>query len=98
MFLLMWQYHFHVSDAGIAILIVFLHNFLQLLSSLSQSEFLNRIGGACPTSLYSTRKILDVRDDCFRQYVVCPKCNSIHTVYELEQCIGTTARGSKYIH
>jgi hypothetical protein len=92
-FLLMWQYLFHVSDAGIAILIVFLHNFLRLLSSLSQSEFLNRIAAACPTSLYSTRKILGVRDDCFRQYVVCPKCNSI---YELEQCIGTTARGSKY--
>ena len=92
-FLLMWQYLFHVSDAGIAILIVFLHNFLRLLSSLSQSEFLNRIAVPCPTSLYTTRKILGVHNDCFHQYVVCPKCNSI---YEMEQCIGTTARGSKY--
>ena len=92
-FLLLWQYHFHVSDAGITILIVFLHNFLRLLSSLVRSDILNQIAAACPTTLYSTRKILGLHGDRFHQFAVCPRCNSI---YEMEQCIGQTARGLKY--
>ena len=87
-FLLMWQYNFHISDSGIAVLIVFLHNFLRLLSSLSRSQFVSHMATACPTSLYSARNILRLHD----KYAVCPKCNSI---YDTEQCIGKTASGSE---
>ena len=81
MFLLMWQYLFHGSDAGIAILIVFLYNFLSLLSSLSLSESLNLNFAACPNSLCSVCKLLGLHDDQFTQYVVCPKCNSLKGLY-----------------
>ena len=92
-FLLMWQYLYHVSDAGISILIVFLHHFFRLLSSLIQSDVMTQIAAACPTSLHNTRKILGFHGNQFQQFVVCPKCNS---VYEFDQCIGQTARGQKY--
>ena len=91
-FLLMWQYNFHISDSGIAVLIVFLHNFLRLLSSLSRSQFVSHMAAACPTSLYSARNILRLHDKTFIKYAVCPKCNSI---YDTEQCIGKTASGSE---
>lgn len=42
MFLLIWQYISHISDAGMAVLIL-LHNLLQLLSSASASRFLNLV-------------------------------------------------------
>ena len=89
----MWQYIFHVSDAGISILIVFLHHFLSLLSSLVQCEFLNHISAACPTSLYNTRKIFNLHVDQFQQFVVCPKCNSVYT---FDQCIEQSASGQKH--
>ena len=53
-----------------------------------------QIAVACPASLHSTRKILGLHDNQFDQYVVCPRCNSI---YDMEQCIGQTASGSRNI-
>ena len=91
-FLLMWQYQFHISDSGIAVLVVFLHNFLHLLSSLSRSHFVSWIAATCPSSLYSGGKMLQLHDGTFGQYVVCPK---FHSIYDSEQCIGKTSSGSK---
>ena len=36
-FLLVWQYTFTVSESGIAILILFLHQFLKIVSSVTQA-------------------------------------------------------------
>lgn len=91
-FVLIWQCFFHVSDSGIAVLVVFLHHFLHLLSSVSKSEFVGKMADACPSSLFAVRKLLGVNQDQFSQYVACTKC---HSIYEYEQCIQTRSDGSK---
>lgn len=91
-FLLMWQCIFHVSDAGMAILILFVHNLLRLLSSVSPSTFLNSVTENCPSSLYGVRKMLGLVTDQFIKYVVCPQC---HSIYEYSQCVQQDAQGIK---
>ena len=44
-FLLMWQCLFHVSDAGIAVLVIFVRHLFRLLPSLTASPYLYRL---CP--------------------------------------------------
>ena len=91
LFILMWQCYFHVSDAGIAVLFLFLHHFLRLLSSLSGSKFIQTLAEASPLLLYSVQKLLGVNENGFIQYVVCPKC---HSIYDFAQCVETVG-GSK---
>ena len=74
-FLLLWQCMFHVSDAGIAVLVLFMHHLFRLLSSLTSSQYLSSLSKACPITLYSVRKLLGLLDDQFTEYVVCPTCH-----------------------
>ena len=65
---------FHVSDAGMAVLV------FRLLSSLTSSQYLSSLNKACPIILHSVRKLLGLLDD---QFIVCPTC---HSIFEYSQC------------
>lgn len=65
----MWQCYFHVSDAGIAVLFLFLHHFLRLLSCLSGSTFIQNLAETLLLSLYSVQNLLGVNNDGFIQYM-----------------------------
>lgn len=82
-FLLVWQYTFTVSESGIAILIRFLHQFLKLVSSVTQATAGNLGIEYMPLSLRSIYKVLQLQPSNSKQYVVCPKCN---TLYDMECC------------
>ena len=92
-FLLLWQCVFHVSDAGMAVLVLFMHHLFRLLSSLVSSQYLSSLSNACPTSLYSARKLLGLLDDQFIEYVVCPTC---HSIYEYSQCFKQDIQGRRF--
>ena len=83
---------FHVSDAGIAVLILFVYNLLRLLSSISPSQPLLSMTEGCLKSQYSVCKMIGLIDDQFLEYVVCQQC---HSIYELSQCIQQDYRGRK---
>ena len=92
MFLLMWQFYFHVSDAGTGMLILFFHHFLQLLAGFSGSTILANLSVNCPKTLTTAQNLLEMRNhNNFLQYVVCPKCSSI---YEYTWCINNLADGT----
>ena len=87
-----WQFLFHVSDAAVAVLILFVYNLLRLLSSVSPSQPLLTMAECCPKSLYSVHKMIGLVDNQFLEYVVCPQC---HSIYKLSQCIQQDSHGRK---
>ena len=91
-FLLLWQCIFHVSDAGMAVLVLFIHHLFHLLSSLTSSQYLSSLSNTCPTSLFSARKVLGLLDNQFVEYVICPAC---HSVYDYSQCFCQDMQGRK---
>ena len=42
-FLLLWQFLFHVSDAGIGVLILFLHHFFHMMASAHPGQYLCKV-------------------------------------------------------
>ena len=89
-FLLLWQCIFHVSDAGMAVLVLFMHHLLHLLSQLTSSQYLCTLSNA---SLYGARKLLGLLYDQFVEYVVCPSC---HSIYDYSQCYRQDVQGKKF--
>ena len=83
-FIFLWQYTYNVSDAGISVMIVFLYNFLKLISSLFNFDPIRVLLESCPRSLYQVQKAIGLRDNRLYTFVVCPKC---HSVYDHAQCI-----------
>ena len=61
--LLLWQCMFHVSDAGMAVLVLFMHHLFCLLSSLTSSQYLSSLSKPCPITLHSVCKLLGLLDD-----------------------------------
>lgn len=82
-FLVLWGFVFHVSNAALNIFILFLKHFLKI-ALLKSSEVM------CPTSLKGVQKCLNLNNDEFIQYVVCPKCDS---VYEPNACVSKQLHG-----
>lgn len=76
---------FNVSDAGIAILILFIYNLLKMVSSVANSNVIESWTNSFPKTLLSVRS--PVFHDSIRYdiYVACPKC---HSLYNFEDCIG----------
>ena len=86
LFVLLWQAVFHVSDAALAMLVIFLHHFFRVLSALEESNALRVLVNAWPKSVKAIHRAMGIERQNFTQYVVCPKC---HSVYELGKCIVT---------
>jgi len=83
-FIISWGFIFHVSNAALNVLILFVSHFLKILSpKLTDTDL-------CPKSLKAVQKYLKLNIDEFIQYVVCPKCNS---VYELQACVSKQLHG-----
>ena len=83
-FIILWGFIFHVSNAALNVLILFVNHFLKIISPKSTATDL------CPKSLKAVQKYLKLSTDEFIQYVVCPKCDS---VYELQACISKQLHG-----
>ena len=85
LFLLLWQFTFTIPDAGISVLIVFLHHLLKFLSLNIQSKDMSDILASFPSSIKAGRSlILGPTKSLFIQYVVCSMC---HSLYDLKHCI-----------
>lgn len=83
-FLLIWQVVSHVSDASLAMLIVFFHHFFRLLSSMEESSgVISTLARFWPKTLGSMHKVMGFEKEEFVQYVVCPKC---HSIYDYSDC------------
>ena len=69
-YILMWQFCFGVSDAGILAILLFLYSVLKLVTT----------GGLFdnfPRTLKSAFRMTGTDVDTFIQYIVCPACNSV---------------------
>ena len=87
MFLLLWQFCFGVSDAGVGVLLLFVYHLLKLLGGTFHQQYLE----AFPKSLSAARKTILGDSALFYEYIVCPKCNAI---YDYDKCIEKAADGS----
>ena len=70
MYILMWQFVFGISNAGILALLVFLCSFLKLITT-------NGMFDDFPKTLKSAYKVAGISFNSFIQYIVCPACNSV---------------------
>ena len=81
-FLLLWQFLFHVSDAGIGVLILFLHHFFHMIASAHPGQYLQnicKISAKCgQKSFLGALKIVHIGKVEFTAYVVCPSCHAIY--------------------
>ena len=96
LFLVTWQVFFTISDAGLAMLIVFFHHFFRLLSSLDTNcAILSSFAKFWPKSIATVLRVLNINSDKFVQYVVCPKC---HSIYNYNQCVTSTQQSKTCWH
>lgn len=72
---------FHIPDSAMEFLITFLKKLFHVIS-LSNGWFRDLASGF-PSSLYYLKKKLNLLEDKFTKYVVCPKC---HALYKFENC------------
>ena len=91
-FLLIWQAAFHVSDASLAMLVIFFHHFFRILSSMEDSRLISTLAGIWPKSVASIYKLMGLEKEEFVQYVVCPKC---HSIYDYNDCFTYTHDGKR---
>ena len=90
-FVLLWQAVFKISNSALSSLLRFCKYFLLVLGRAFQSQDLISTSNAIPSTLSTVQKVLGISDSqCFTEYVVCPKCDSI---YELEDCVVKLANG-----
>ena len=82
-FLVLWGFVFHISNAALNVLILFLNHFLKIVLPKSSDVM-------CPRSLKGIQKCLNLHKDEFIQYVVCSKCDS---VYEPNACVSKQLHG-----
>lgn len=76
-FLLIWQFCFGVSDAGVVTLLIFLSKYLRLLLSNYEERVLNELCTIFPKSLKATVKLIKIDKDNFTQFIVCPHWDSV---------------------
>ena len=94
LFILMWQFLFNVSDAGVSLLILFLYHLIKMFHSISPNNATEPWLKEFPTNLQSVRHAVvggGIRFLTY-MYVVCPKC---HALYDFENCFITV--GSRRI-
>ena len=75
LFLLLWQYHFCVSDSGIGVLFLFLYHLLKLFSQLTQSSS-DLLVETFPRTLCKARSMIVGDTNLFCEYTVFPRCHA----------------------
>ena len=80
----MWQFTYNVSDTGMAVLVLFIHHTLKLLSSVSNTIIANSWIASFPNSLESLRSTVINDSISYAVYVVCAKC---HSLYDYKDCL-----------
>ena len=91
---MLWGHLFHVSNAALNVLVLFIQKFLKLIAQRKSAPSDNhntKQQWAMPKSLKSIHSILGLNSDDFIQYVVCSKCDS---VYELASCVQRNSFGT----
>ena len=83
-FLFMFQSSFHISDAAIDALLLFLSMFLSLLSTNCNSKHLEEIVAEMPQSTKAAKSYVSRKKSEFEQYSCCSKCFSIYQRGEME--------------
>ena len=78
MLLTMWQFAFKVSNSAITALLRFMRYFIQLIGRAFSSDAINDIGHSIPLTLSTLHKLISLEKDHFTNFVVCPKCDSVH--------------------
>lgn len=81
--MLSWQYRFHLSDAAVCALLLFLGTFLRIINKVAKSEIIAGILKCLPSNVSKCRKLLNVKENHFEKLVSCVKCD---TVYNFEAC------------
>ena len=93
---MLWGHLFHLSNAALNVLIVFIQHYLSIIapnkSTQSDKHTVNfKQPRDFPKSLKSIHRVLGLNSDDFIQYVVCIKCDS---VYELSSCLHRNSFGA----
>ena len=97
-FLLKWQFMFHISNNAMDKLIKFLHKLFNHFSALKQNEFsvISDLAKRFPSSLTQIKKITGIDNKVFLENIVCCKC---HSIYEnISQCMEKESSVAKTKH
>ena len=92
-FLLMWQFQFGISEAGMTALVLFLHNLFKLIGNTFHNLDLTRIAAAFPITFRGLCKVIGLDQIPIKTYVVCSDC---HTLYDYKWCIERRSNGVYY--
>ena len=87
LFLLLWQFLFNLSDAGLSAIIIFIHHLLKLIHSLTNNQLIAEWIASFPLTIYRVHNEIFGNDIKFIEYVICSKC---HSLYDPEKCIITS--------
>ena len=83
-FILMWQFSFGVSSAGIIALLVFMRKLFQTLASnIKENSLLTELCNFLPKTWDAALKLIGITANNFTQYIVCPSCDA---VFDYDSC------------
>ena len=83
-FLLLWQAAFNISNTAISTFMKFFKYFILSLGRAFHCDSLSSSSKELPVTRETVVQLLYGGDKGYREYVVCPKCDSL---YEYEDCI-----------
>ena len=71
---MIWQFRFTIPDVAVLVILLFIFRLFELMhvslgEGLSASNF--------PKTLQAVYKLLDIDNNAFTEYIVCPKCNAV---------------------
>ena len=89
-FLLSWQYRFHLSDAAVCALLLFIKGFLSIINIVVRSDLISSIIDCLPNTVGKCRTLLGISESSFRTFVCCRKCDSL---YDFQDCIDKSFGG-----
>lgn len=73
-----WRAYFSLSDAAMAFILQSMVTILQALCLFCNSSQLTKLTQNFPSTLYLARKTMQLKQDHFENFVVCPKCYTLH--------------------
>ena len=77
-FIVMWQFCFGISDAGVTALFLFLSKFFHLILLKYNGEgFLHQFCNSFPKTIKRAFSLLVIGNDTFTKFIVCPLCDSV---------------------
>lgn len=83
-FLVMFQTLFHLSDAAINVLFLFLTIYFKVLAKVFCLPVFERIQQLLPADIGKACKCIGSTRDNFQKYACCPTC---HSIYNISDCI-----------